>query len=163
MEIVEQLLTEASEKAGTPEGFLRLIRLIIEEVERIDVRSPDAPRQYVALLRAYVLVKRQLGYFNHRCEIVEIDRSIYVDTIRRLKYAIKTKRDEAREYAARSIPPEKLKELKRFAGTHLEIRPTEFAVSIPLKETSYMGQVRVRFLKPADARPSGHSYNRMTS
>lgn len=151
MEVIEQIQFEVSERAGSPEGLLSLIRLLLREVEKIDITSPLSAQQYLTLLRAYVLVKRQLGYFNRRCEIFEVDQHVYNDTLRRLKYAIKTKRAEARQYAAKSIPPEKLKEIKRHAGTHMGFHP--IAVATVFKEASqpYMGQ-RVR---------SGHSYNRM--
>jgi hypothetical protein len=146
MEIVEQLRSEVSERAGSPEGLLRLIHLIIEEMEKIDVTSPEAPNQYAALLRAYVLVKRQLTFFNRRAEFTAIDQTVYNQTVGRLKHAIREKRDEAREHAARLISPEKLKEIKRYVGTHLNIRPSEFMARLD--------DVKL---------PSGHSYNRMTS
>lgn len=119
MEFIEQLLSEVSDRAGSPDGFLRLIKLLLAEVEKIDVRDPNAYRLYITLIRAYVLVKRQLTIFNRRCENVAIDTPVFDDTVRRLKYAIRIKRDEAREYAAKSIPPDRLKDLKRYAGTHL--------------------------------------------
>lgn len=122
MGIIEELKFEAAKRAGSPEGFLNLIRLIIREVEKIDVTSP---RQYASLIRTYVLVKRQLAFFTERCENIEIDRSVYEDTLHQLKHAIKIKRNEAREYAARSIPPEKRKEINQYVGTHLWITPSE--------------------------------------
>ncbi len=132
MNIIEQLQAEVSERAGSPEGFLHLIQLIIREVERIDFADPEAPRLYVALLRAYVLVKRQLAFFNKQAESIEMDTSRYLSTFRRLKDAIKAKRGEARQFAAQLIPPEKLKELKRYAGTHLNIGPADFTTGLPL-------------------------------
>ena len=148
MDIIEQLKCEVSERAGSPEGFLNLIRLIIQEIEKIDVTSPEAPAQYAALLRAYVLVKRQLAFFKRRAETFEIDRNVYDDTVRRLKYAIRVKRDEAREHAARTISPDKLKEIKRIVGT---LRLSEYRTSFGRE--LYFDQTR----------SLGHSYNRMTS
>lgn len=93
MDIISQLKHEVSERAGSPAGFLCLIQLLMREVERIDVRSPQAPAQYVALLRAYVIVKRQLGRFSHQCEMEALgqpdpwDTVAYNNTFRRLKYA----------------------------------------------------------------------------
>ena len=135
MEIVEQLNFEVSERASSPEGFLRLIKLILAEVEKLDFRDPNASRLYVSMLRAYVLVKRQLAIFNRRCEHVDVDRNMYDDTLRRLKYAIRIKRDEARAFAARSIPPEKLKELKRYAGANLRFGQTNSELLVPLQGT----------------------------
>jgi hypothetical protein len=163
MEIVEQLKYEVSERAGSPEGFLALIKLILREVEKLDMTSPEAPRLYVSLLRAYVLVKRQLTIFNRRCENVAIDRALYDDTFRRLKYAIRIKRDEAREFAARTFPPEKVKELKRFAGTHMGFGMTHelTAVPIPYRDGSYsrpyLGQ-RQGWVDPRIS--TGRSYTR---
>jgi hypothetical protein len=145
MEIVEQLFTEAADRASSPAGFLRLIQMLLTEVEKIDFSDPNAPRMYVNLLRAYVLVKRQLTIFDRRCENVAIDRTLYDDTFRRLKYAIRIKRDEAREFASKSLPPERIKELKRYAGTHMGFSQTNelTAVPIPCRDGSmghYMGQ-----------------------
>lgn len=158
MQIAEQLLSEASDKASSPEGFLRLIQMLLTEVEKIDFSDPNAPRMYVNLLRAYVLVKRQLFIFNRRCENIAVDRTLYDDTFKRLKYAIRIKRDEAREFAARRIPPERLKELKRYAGTHLMgfLNSEDLtAVPLPYKEwaqpSPYMGH--------APSEPSRSSVN----
>lgn len=129
MEIVEQLKFEVSERASSPEGLLRLIRLITSEVEKIDFSDPEAPKKYIALLRAYVLVKRQIQYFNRRCEQVEISHSLYTDTVRSLKNALSTKRREARQFATDTIPPEKLKELKRYAGTNMAFRMSEIQIN----------------------------------
>lgn len=140
MGIVEELKLEVSEQAGSPEGFLRLIHLLFEEVQKIDARSPEAPQQYVALIRAYVLVKRQLAYFTKRCEDVEIDRCVYGDTLRHLKHAIKVKREEVRKYARESLTPETVKELNQYVGTHLRLPPRELTGCCTVKrEQYYMG------------------------
>jgi hypothetical protein len=117
MEIVEQLQSEVFERAGSPEGFLRLIQLIIREVEKLDFSDPEAQQHYIALLRAYVLVKRQIQFFNRRCEEVEIDNRDYRATMWTLKNALTAKRKQAREYASTTLPPDRVKELKRQAGT----------------------------------------------
>jgi len=130
MGIAEELMSEAATNAGSPEGFLRLIKLVLQEVDRLDVTGPDAPRQYVALLRAYVLIKRQLGIFNKRCEYTEIDKIVYTETVHRLKRTIKAKRDEARKYAAQSIPPEKLKELNRYVGTNSRVYGSDISAGV---------------------------------
>jgi hypothetical protein len=119
VDIISQLKHEVSERAGSPAGFFRLIQLLMKEVERIDVRSPHAPAQYVALLRAYVLVKRQLAFFNRRCENTEIDKDIHRNTLQQLQSTIKMKRDEAREYAMASISPDKIQEIKQLVGRNI--------------------------------------------
>ena len=81
-----------------------------------------------------------------------IDKTCYNETLRRLKYAIRLKRDEAREYAAKSIPPEKLKELKQYAGTHMGFDHNNFA------ESSYICQPPFPHIYPDMSK--GRSYNR---
>lgn len=128
MEVIEQLQFEAAERAGSPEGFMRLIKLLLSEVEKLNFNTGGeaAQRQYVSLLRAYVLVKRKIRFFEQKCERVEMDRQDYSDTLRRLKEVIATKRSEARKYAAEELSPEQVKVLKTYTGRNLGLRPSEF-------------------------------------
>jgi len=119
MGIVEQLQLEASEQAGSFDGIVRLIHLLFEEVEKIDTKSPDFLSQYTTFIRAYVMMKRQLRIFRRRCEDEEVNQDIYDKTIRRLDSAILLKKAEVLKYAKERVPPEKLKEANRYAGTHL--------------------------------------------
>lgn len=146
MEVIEEIFSEVSQRAGSPEGFFRLIHLLLQEVESIDFSDPEAAKKYVTLLRAYVLVKRQMAVFSRRCELVEVDLSIYKDTMLRLKTAIKSKREEARVFARDNFDPERLKELKQSAGRNMGFHHGDI-VAVPIspavpRPSPYMGQKR---------------------
>jgi hypothetical protein len=70
------------------------------------------------------------------------DTVAYNDTFRRLKYAMKMKRNEAREYAALSIPQEQIKEINKVVGRSFSYNLHRFDVnSAPLWSSSeYLGQ-----------------------
>lgn len=117
MEVIEQLLSEASKQAGSSEGFLRLIQLILKEVEKLDVAHTYSDEQYITLLRAYIFVKRQLQRFLRRSENENIPKYTYDNVLRELKHAIVIKRAEAQKYAE-SLPCNRREELNRFAGVN---------------------------------------------
>lgn len=148
MNIVEQLNAEVSEQAGSYEGFLSLVKLLLREIDKVDVTSPKASSQYAMMLRAYVLVKRQMEFFSRH---VEVDRFQYDNIMKHFKYTIRMKREAARKHASQ-IPPDRLKAIQKEIGTHLNIRSSE-RVQIP-------PEVRHLFVQ-GDPASKGRSYNKL--
>ncbi len=137
MDTIEQLQAEAAERAGSPEGVLLLIRLLLREADDIDWRSSDAPRKYFLLLRAYVLAKRQLSHLDKAEDpytgyMATHPFSSVSDICRELRETIKERRKEARAFASQWIPQHRLKALKQYAGVHMACATNEI-------DTSYLG------------------------
>jgi hypothetical protein len=118
MEIAEQLITEASERAGSPQGMLKLLQLILQEAERMDFTDGNAQNKYLGLLYMYIRAKRILN--RHRNS--DADWSDNLDTFfslfERFKNIIKEKRKAARAVASQ-FGPEELKVLNKYAGTRM--------------------------------------------
>ena len=126
MNVIEELNQEASDRAGSVEGLFRLIKLLILEADNLPpLSTPLGAKQYTALLHAYVLAKRQLGKFKKVSEFEEIPETVYADTIQRLRYTLKVKREEAMKRSV-DLPMEKVKEINRIVGryTYSIVNPT---------------------------------------
>jgi hypothetical protein len=140
MNAIEQLYAEADEQAGSPEGFLRLVHLILAEADKVvDWSTDEAKSVYRSLLRVYVMAKRKAAHWKNNYDSTLASQYM---SIQRL---VKVKRAEARKYGA-NLPTEHQWEIKQEVGRNIGLgRPT--------RVTQIVSQSRPETIEDADGFP----------
>jgi hypothetical protein len=114
MNAIEQLYAEAEQEAGSPEGFLRLVHLILAEADNIDWTAKEAGAMYRTLLRVYVIAKRRAAYYRKYHD--QHGLSSLAGQYQSIQKLVKIKRNEARQHAAQWLQPDHRKAIKKEIG-----------------------------------------------
>lgn len=136
---MEQLYAEAEQRAGSPEGLLCLVHLLLAEADKIvDWNTEEAAKIYRMLLHTYVLAKRKAAYYRHQHDCDGL--SILAVQYQSIQNLVKARRNEARAYA-KEMNPDKVWGIKQEVGRSVSLaRP---------KVISPLDPIRIRYIQEA--------------